>query len=102
MALDDPDAVFGEHYTCKAVRNYSQLCLPEVDALFARQSQTLDPEERRRLVQEMERQALLGFGRIISHWRTVFLGHWPEVRNYRLHASIYNNQRFQDVWLARV
>jgi len=101
VALDDPDAVFSEHYTCNAVRNYSQLCLPEVDALFDRQSKTLDPEARKRLVHEMERQALLGFGRIVTHWRTVFLGHWPEVRNYRLHPSLYNNQRFQDVWLAR-
>jgi len=100
-ALDDPDSVFGEHYTCDAVRNYAQLCLPEVDALFAKQTQTLDPVARKHLVQEMERKALLGFGRILTHWRTNMLGHWPEVRNYRLHNSIYNNQRFQDVWLAR-
>ena len=93
--------MFGEYYTCNAVRNYSQLCLPEVDALFAQQSQALAFEERKRLVHEMERKALLGFGRIISHWRNVILGHWPEVRSYRVHPSIYNNQRLQDVWLAR-
>jgi len=73
---------------------------PEVEAFFDRQSQTLDAEERKRLVQEMERTALLGFGRIVTHWRTVFVGHWPEVRNYRLHSSLYNNQRFQNVRLA--
>ena len=100
-ALDDPDAIFGEHYTCEAVRNYAQLCLPEVDALYQRQSQTLDIEERKRLVHEMERKALLGFGRIMTHWRMQFVGHWPEVKNYRPHISIYNNQRFQDVWLAK-
>jgi peptide/nickel transport system substrate-binding protein len=100
-ALDDPDAIFGEHYTCDAVRNYAQLCIPEVDALYQQQSQTLDVEERKRLVHEMERKALLGFGRIMTHWRMQFVGHWPEVRNYSPHISIYNNQRFQDVWLAR-
>jgi peptide/nickel transport system substrate-binding protein len=101
VALDDPDAVFGEHYTCDAVRNYSQLCLPEIDELFTKQSQTLDVEERKRLVQEMERKALTAFGRLVSHWRMTMLGHWPEVRDYRIHSSLYNNQRFQDVWLAR-
>jgi peptide/nickel transport system substrate-binding protein len=101
VALDDPDAVFSEHYTCDAVRNYSQLCLPEIDELFTKQSQTLDVEERKRLVQEMERKALMAFGRLVSHWRMTMLGHWPEVRDYRIHASLYNNQRFQDVWLAR-
>jgi len=101
VALDDPDAVFGEHYTCDAVRNYAQLCLPEVDDLFNKQSQTLDFEERLRLVHEMERKALLAFGRLVSHWRMNILGHWPEVRNYKIHSSLYNNQRFQDVWIAK-
>jgi peptide/nickel transport system substrate-binding protein len=100
-SLDDPDAIFGEHYICEGVRNYAQLCLPEVDALFTQQSQTLDPEQRRVLVHEMERKAMLGFGRIISHWRARIVGYWPEVKNYRVHSSIYNNQRFQDVWLAK-
>jgi hypothetical protein len=49
----------------------------------------------------MERKAMLGFGRIISHWRARIVGYWPEVKNYRVHSSIYNNQRFQDVWLAK-
>lgn len=101
VALDDPDAVFGEHYTCDAVRNYSQLCMPEIDELFNKQSQTLDVEERKQLVQEMERKALMGFGRLVSHWRMTMLGHWPEVRDYKIHSSLYNNQRFQDVWLAK-
>jgi peptide/nickel transport system substrate-binding protein len=100
-ALDDPDAIFGEHYICEGVRNYAQLCMPEVDALFDEQSQTLDPEKRKHLVHEMERKALLGFGRVISHWRMQFVGHWPQVKNYRPHISIYNNQRFQDVWIAK-
>lgn len=100
-SLDDPDSIFGEHYICEAVRNYAQLCLPEVDALYDKQSQALDPAERLRLVHEMERKALLGFGRLISHWRMNMLGHWPEVRNYKIHSSIYNNQRFQDVWIAK-
>jgi peptide/nickel transport system permease protein len=58
-------------------------------------------EMRRRLVHDMERKALLGFGRLISHWRMNILGHWPEVRNYKIHPSLYNDQRFQDVWLAK-
>ena len=57
-AFDDPDAIFSEHYTCNAARNYQKLCIPEVDALFDKQSQTLDPVERKKLVNEMEKAAL--------------------------------------------
>lgn len=100
-AIDDPDSIFGEFYTCQSVRNYSGVCVPEVDALFTQQSQTLDIAERKKLVQEMQRKALPHFGKVILLWHYDFLALWPSVRNYRKHPSLYNNNRMQDVWLAQ-
>ena len=102
FAVADPDAVFSEFYTCDAARNYASLCLPEVDQLFQQQSQTLDPEQRKRLVHEMDRKLLQSHGSSILHWHNYLTGHWPQVRNWLQHPSLYNNQRLQDVWLAKV
>jgi peptide/nickel transport system substrate-binding protein len=99
IAVDDPDAIFGEFYLCESERNYSAVCLPEVDALFQRQSQTLDPTERKRLVWELDRKTLLGNVKVIIGWRFDRLLLWQKVKNYRRHPSLYNNQKFQDVWL---
>jgi peptide/nickel transport system substrate-binding protein len=101
FAVDDPEAVFSEFYTCEAARNYASLCLPEVDQLFQQQSQALDPEQRKRLVHEMERTLLQSHGSSVLHWHNYLTGHWPQVRNWVQPPSLYNNQRLQDVWLAK-
>lgn len=100
IAVDDPDAIFGEFYLCESERNYSAVCLPEVDGLFQRQAQELDPAERRKLVWELDRKTLLGNVKVIIGWRFDRLMHWRGVKNYRRHPSLYNNQKFQDVWLG--
>jgi len=100
IAVDDPDAIYAEFYLCNAERNYSNVCVPEVDQIFERQSQTMDPNERRQLVWEMERRALVGNAKIVVDWRFERTIHWAKVRNYKRHPSLYNNFDFQDVWLA--
>ncbi|MER3397627.1 MAG: hypothetical protein C4315_05840 [Chloroflexota bacterium] len=99
VAVDDPDAIFGEFYLCDSERNYSAVCLPEVDALFQRQSQEPNPLERKKLVWELDRRVLLGNIKVIIGWRFDRLMHWQNVKNYRRHPSLYNNQRLEDVWL---
>jgi peptide/nickel transport system substrate-binding protein len=102
FAVADPDSVFGEFFICEAARNYSMLCLPEVDELFRQQSQLLDQQERKKLVQEMDRRILHSHGSLLLHWGNYLTAHWPQVRNWVQHPSLYNNQRMQDVWLAKV
>jgi peptide/nickel transport system substrate-binding protein len=102
FAVADPDSVFSEFFVCKAVRNYASLCLPDVDELFRQQSQTLNPRERQKLVHEMERRVLHSHGCLLLHWGNYLTAHWPQVRNWIQHPSLYNNQRMQDVWLAKV
>jgi peptide/nickel transport system substrate-binding protein len=101
FAVADPDSVFSEFFTCQAVRNYSTLCLPEVDELFRQQSQALDPQARQKLVREMDRRILHGHGSLLLHWGNYLTAQWPQVRNWVQHPSLYNNQRMQDVWLAK-
>lgn len=101
FAVADPDSVFSEFFTCQAARNYSTLCLPEVDELFGQQSQALDSQERKKLVREMDRRILHGHGSLLLHWGNYLTAQWPQVRSWMQHPSLYSNQRMQDVWLAR-
>ena len=101
FAVADPDAVFSEFFVCQAARNYSTLCLPEVDELFRQQSQALDPQERKKLVREMDRRILHSHGSPLLYWGNYLTAQWPQVRNWVQHPSLYNNQRLQDVWLAK-
>jgi peptide/nickel transport system substrate-binding protein len=95
----DPDSVFSEFFTCQAARNYSTLCLPEVEELFRQQSQALNPQERKKLVREMDRRILHGHGSLLLHWGNYLTAQWPRVHNWLQHPSLYTNQRMQDVWL---
>lgn len=100
FAVADPDSVFSEFFVCKAARNYSMLCLEDVDELFKQQSQAASPGDRKKLVHDMERQILRSHGSLILHWGNYLTAQWPQVRNWRQHPSLYNNQRMQDVWIA--
>ncbi|MBI2886137.1 MAG: peptide ABC transporter substrate-binding protein, partial [Chloroflexi bacterium] len=101
FALDDPDAVYGEFYNCTAPRNWSHLCTAEVDALFEKQSQEIDPAKRKALVLEMERKAVPTASKIITQWSRGRSASWKFVRDYVTHPSGYNNIRYRDVWLDK-
>ncbi|MBI2888216.1 MAG: peptide ABC transporter substrate-binding protein, partial [Chloroflexi bacterium] len=101
FALDDPDAVYGEFYNCTAPRNWSHLCTAEVDALFEKQSQEVDPAKRKALVLEMERKAVPTASKIITQWNKTRNASWKFVKDYVRHPSSYNNIRYRDVWLDK-
>ncbi|MBI2885870.1 MAG: ABC transporter substrate-binding protein [Chloroflexi bacterium] len=101
-AFDDPDAIYAEHFTCKAERNYAHLCIPEVDALFEKQSAELDLAKRKKLVNEMEKAALDAMPRIIiPAGDNTATGIWNTVRNWRLQPSPYGNRHWEQTWLAK-
>ena len=52
--VDDPDQNFYENYKCGSERNYTGYCNPELDTLFDKQSGELDPEEREKLVWQID------------------------------------------------
>ncbi|MSQ10196.1 MAG: hypothetical protein EXR52_04240 [Dehalococcoidia bacterium] len=101
FALDDPDAVYGEFYGCGAGRNYFGLCLPEVDALMQQQSRETNPDQRRRMVLDLERSAVKAGIKLITHWNHRVDVWWNQVHNYRPHAAPFNNARYREVWLSQ-
>ncbi len=100
-ALDDPDAVYSEHYTCDGPRNYSRVCNKEADALYAKQSQMVDVEERKKVVWEMERLAIKDVIKIVVQGSQSSWGMWSYVKNYVPQATIYSNSHLEGVWMAK-
>jgi len=101
-AVDDPDVTLFEGYACGSLRNYNNYCNPEMTKLFEEQSRETDRKKRQEMVWEIDRKLQEDVARpIISHGRIA--GCWqPHVKNVTLHSnSIYNNWRFEDIWLDR-
>ena len=97
--MDDPD-LFLERYTTGDTNNWGRFSDPRIDDLFARQTRALDPSERKRLVNEIERIVLENAYHIPGLWWARSVVHWAKVRNYVAPPNHYSNQKLQDVWLA--
>ena len=100
-AVDDPDVVYTENYTCNSQRNYSDYCDPEAEALFARQSSMVDRAERSKLVLEIERKLINDVARVSMGFRTDYNARRSYVKNFVGHNTVYTFARMQDVWLDK-
>ena len=102
VGIDDPDAVLKGAYACNSEANYTQYCTPTVDKLLDAQSQEADIEKRRAIVWEIERVLAEDVARpIVYHNRSATCWH-PHLKSFVLHEnSIYNNWRFENVWLDK-
>jgi peptide/nickel transport system substrate-binding protein len=101
-AVDDPDVTFFEGYACGSLRNYNNYCNPEMTKLFETQSQEIDQKKRLKMVWDIDRKLQEDIARpIIANGRAA--GCWqPYVKGVTIHVnSIYNNWRFEDIWLDR-
>jgi peptide/nickel transport system substrate-binding protein len=97
--MDDPD-LFLERYTTGDSGNWGRFSDPRIDDLFARQTRVLDPSERKKLVNEIEKIALENAYYIPGLWWRRAVVHWAKVKNYVAPPNHYSNQKLQDVWLA--
>src|SRR5712691_5744623 len=97
--MDDPD-LFLERYTSGDTNNWGRFSDPRIDDLFARQTRALDPAERKRLVNEIEKIVLENAYHIPGLWWARSVVHWAKVKNYVAPPNHYSNQKLQDVWLA--
>jgi len=101
-AVDDPDVTFFEGYACGSLRNYNNYCDPEMTKLFEAQSREVDQKKRQQMVWDIDRKLqeemakpIIAYGRAAACWH-------PQVKNITIHTnSIYNNWRFEDIWLDR-
>jgi peptide/nickel transport system substrate-binding protein len=101
-AVDDPDPSLYENYVCGAQRNYTGYCNPEIDKLIDQQSAESDIERRKRLVWEIERRLAQDDARPILFYQRAANCARSELHGLTTMAnSIYNQSRFDDLWLER-
>ena len=102
VGVDDPDANLVENFLCKSERNFTNYCNSDVDRLISEQSREADLEKRRRIVWEIEKKLVEDVARpVLFHSRTGTCW-YPHVKNLLRHQnSIYNQWRFEDVWLDK-
>jgi peptide/nickel transport system substrate-binding protein len=101
-AVDDPDPTFYENYVCGAQRNYTGYCNPEVDKLIDQQSAESDVNKRKQLVWEIERKLAEDDARPILFYPAAAYCRKPEFKGFvAMVNSIYNNSRFEDLWLDK-
>ena len=102
IAVDDPDSNLVENYTCKSARNYTEYCNPEVDKLIFAQSRETDKAKRKEIVWDVERLLVEDAARPIIEYDSGGTCWQPYVKGFTMHEnSIYNNTRFEDVWLDK-
>jgi peptide/nickel transport system substrate-binding protein len=71
-----------------------------VDALIDKQSEEIDREKRRQIVWAIERKLAEDPARPIIFYDRTATCRQPKVKGFVPHKnSIYNNWRFEDVWL---
>jgi len=97
--MDDPD-LWVNMFVTGDTENWGRMSDPRLDDLFKRQTLTLDPVERKKLVNEMERIVVDNAYLIPGLWWTRNMVHWAKVKNYVAPPNYYSNQKLQDVWLA--
>jgi peptide/nickel transport system substrate-binding protein len=101
-AIDDPDVNFYENYACGSERNYTKYCNPQVEKLIDQQSRETDAAKRRGLVWEVEKTLARDVARPIIIQGVQGLCWQSHVKGFTLHHNgIYNNWRFDDVWLDK-
>ena len=102
VGVDDPDVNLYENYSCNSERNYTKYCNKQVDALIDQQSQEADPAKRKKIVWEIERKLAEDLARPIMYYRRTATCWQPHLKGFVLHHnSIYNNWRFENVWLQK-
>lgn len=101
FALDDPDAILPAHYSCDGPENFPGLCDGEVDRLIEEQSRTLDPVERKSLVDQIQRRVWNLDAKVWFQWSLRRTPLWVDVRGFEPGGpSLYQGRRMDTVWLA--
>ncbi|MBI2910367.1 MAG: ABC transporter substrate-binding protein [Chloroflexi bacterium] len=104
LNFGDPENV--ARYWAKPLRddwgnNWQRYSDDKVWDLFDKQSRALDPNERKKVVRELDLLLIESAARPIIYWENAILAHWPEVKNRGKLYGNYNFQQYQDVWLAK-
>lgn len=103
QALDDPDEAL-QAFTCNHLDNYTYWCDKEYDALFLKQSGTIDTAKRKEIVLDLQRRLLQTLAYIPLMWNVYTVAQWDYVRGWDPHSTskwcpcMYV---FDTAWLAK-
>ena len=79
--MDEPDQFLGR-YATGSTQNWGRFSDPRIDDLFSRQARALDPAERKKLINEIEKIVLDNAYYMPGLWWSRNLVHWAKVKNY--------------------
>ncbi|MBI2909660.1 MAG: ABC transporter substrate-binding protein [Chloroflexi bacterium] len=99
-SFDDPDQVFGQNFASGVPRNFSEATDPQLDKWYDEQSRTLDAAKRKEIVFNMQRRMFEIIPASMLFWTVYELGSWREVRDLKPGIGVYNNLKFQNVWIG--
>jgi peptide/nickel transport system substrate-binding protein len=98
--FDDPIDTFGQLFVTKGGRWYQRRSLPELDQRFEQQKFITDPEERKRVIWEMDKLAMDDAAFLILHWIDVHHVRWNFVKGWMATPNARStNARMDFVWL---
>lgn len=97
--IDDPDPVILEQFVTGAFRNVGGFSNEKVDKLAEEQSRTMDNAKRKAIVLEIQREILETLPVLFTYWNTNAFGKWKTVHNYHPGIGVFNNYRYESVWL---
>ncbi|MBI2907035.1 MAG: ABC transporter substrate-binding protein [Chloroflexi bacterium] len=97
---DDPTATFGLSFVTGVPLNYSDFSDATLDKWYDEQDRALDPAKRKQTVLDMQRRMHELVPSSMLFWYGAQLGVWKQVQGLKPGIGLYNNLKFQDVWLA--
>ena len=84
-----------------APRNVSDFSDAQVDTWYREQARALDVAKRKEIVVNMQRRMFELVPSAMIAWHVGQVGWWNEVKNYKAGIGLYNNLKFQNVWIAK-
>ena len=98
--FDDPIDTFGQLFVTRGGRWYQKRSLPEVDKLYEQQKFLANPEERKKVVLEMDKLVINDSAYLILHWFDLHHVRWNFVKGWTATPNIRStNARMDYVWL---
>ena len=97
---DDPSALLTMHMTHPgSPMGYARHGDKTIDELFEKQIRTLDPVERRKIVNEIDKRVLTEAYIVPIHWWNRIIVHNKRIKGWKMSPSHFQGYHLSDVWL---
>src|SRR2546427_5101782 len=94
--FDDPIDTFGQWFVTKGGRWYQRHSVPEIDMLYEQQKFIADPEERKKVIWEMDKLAMNDAAYLILHWFDLHHVRWNFVKGWTITPDIRSTNARMD------